>query len=129
MTCRLFKSWQEEVDEAVMHEKKTSEVSQEGESEINKALRREVRKLSETVSKLELEDKRKREEKKKCKRCLLPWCNRGDGCPASTKRCNRCGELGHFSKSTLCKGVTKVQFQKKDPLKQEMVAGVIREGD
>ena len=58
MTCRLFRSWREEVDEAAMHEKKTSEVSQEGESEINRALRREVRKLSEAVNKLELEDKR-----------------------------------------------------------------------
>ena len=109
MTCRLFRSWREEVDEAAMHEKKTSEVSQVGQSELNRALRREVRKLSEAVSKLELEDKRQREEKKKCRRCLLSRCDRGEGCPANTRRCYRCGEQGHFSRYTLCKGVRKVQ--------------------
>ena len=54
-----------------MHEKKTAEVSQDGESEINRALRREVRKLSKAVSKLELEDKRQREEKRKCKKVTV----------------------------------------------------------
>ena len=63
MTCRLFKSWRDEVDEAAMHEKRTSEVSLEGETETNRALRREVRKLSEAISKLEWEDKRKHEKR------------------------------------------------------------------
>ena len=97
MTCRLFRSWREEVDEAAMHEKKTPEGSQEGDSEINRALRREVRKLSEAVKKLELEDKRQREEKKKCRRCLLSRCNRGERCLANTRKCHRCWELGHLS--------------------------------
>ena len=129
MTCR-WKPWQrqvEEVDEAVMHGKNTTEVSLDEESETNRALRREIRKLSEAVSKLELEEKRQKGEKKKCRRCLLSRCNRGEQCPANTKRCHRCGEQGHFSRSTLCKGVKKVQEE--CPAKQEMVAGVIREGD
>ena len=111
MTCR-WKPWREEVDEVTRHGKKTAEVLRDNDSETNRALRREIRKLSEAVNKLELEDKRLKGERNKCKRCLLSRCNRGDRCPANTKRCNRCGELGHFSKSTLCKGVTKVQ--KKD---------------
>ena len=53
MTCR-WKPWLEEVYEAVEHETKTSEVSLNSESETNRALRREVRKLAEMVSKLEL---------------------------------------------------------------------------
>ena len=125
MTCR-WKPWREEVDEAVMQEK-TSEDPGDSESETNRALRREVRKLSEAVSKLELEDKRQRGEKNKCRRCLLSRCKRGEGCPANTRRCNRCGKEGHFSRSTLCKGERKVQEE--NPLKQEMVAGVIREGE
>ena len=27
----------------------------------------------------------------------------GEGCPANTRRCNRCGEQGHFRRSTLCR--------------------------
>ena len=125
MTCR-WKPWLEGVDEA-QHGKKTAEVFFDDDSEINTALRREVRKIAEAVSKLELEDRRQKRDKKKCKRCLLSRCSRGERCPANTKRCNRCGEQGHFSKSTLCKGVKKVQ-EECSP-KQEMVAGVIREGD
>ena len=76
---------------------------------------------------MELEDKRPKGEKKKCKRCLLSRCSRGERCPANTKRCNRCGEQGHFSKSTLCKGVKKVQ-EEVSRVEEEIVAGVIREG-
>ena len=59
MTCR-WKPWLEDVDEAAMPEKKLSEDSLDWENETNRALRREIRKLSEAVSKLELEDKRQR---------------------------------------------------------------------
>ena len=126
MTCR-WKPWLEEVDEVTRHGKKTAEVLLDNDSETNRALRREIRKLSEAVSKLELEEKRQKGEKKKCRRCLLSRCMRGEGCPAQTRKCNRCGEQGHFSRSILCKGVRKVQED--IPLKQEMVAGVIREGE
>ena len=126
MTCR-WKPWLEKVDEETRYGKKTSEVLLDEDSEINTALRREIRKLSEAVSKMELEDRRQKRDKKKCKRCWLSRCSRGEGCPANTKRCYRCGEQGHFSKSILCKGVKKVQ-EECSP-KQEMVAGVIREGD
>ena len=64
MTCR-WKPWLEEVDEVTRHGKKTDEVLLDNDSEINRALRREIRKLSEAVSKLELEDKRLRGVKKK----------------------------------------------------------------
>ena len=87
--------------------------------------RSEIRKLSDTLSKLE--DKQQKGEKKKCRRCLLSRCTRCEGCPTNIKRCNRCGELGHYRKSTLCKGVRKIQEE--CPLKQEMVAGVIRVGE
>ena len=126
MTCR-WKPWLEKVDEAVKHETKTSEVSFNSESETNRALRREVRKLAEMVSKLELEGKRQKGVKKKCSKCLLARCNGGESCPAKTKRCYSCGELGHYSKSTRCKGVSKVLVEDPHPSKQEMVAGVIRE--
>ena len=100
MTCR-WKPWREEVDEAESDVKKTSEASIDGESKINRALRKEVRKLAEMVSKLEAEDKRQKEEKKKkCSKCLLANCNGGERCSANTKRCYWCGELGHYSKST-----------------------------
>ena len=78
MTCRWFKSWRKEVDETSMHGKKLSEVSLDGESETNRALRREIRRLSEAVSKLELEDRHQKRDKKKCKRCLLSRCSRGE---------------------------------------------------
>ena len=42
MTCR-WKAWREEVDEAAMQEKRTSEVSGDSKSETNRVLRREVR--------------------------------------------------------------------------------------
>ena len=63
--------------------------------------------LKEALSKLE--DNHQKGKKKKCRRCLLARCYRGEGCPANTKRCNRCGKLGHFSRRTLCKGVSKVK--------------------
>ena len=122
MTCR-WKPWLEEVDEATRHKKKTSELDDD--SETNRALRREVRKLADTLRKLE--DRHQEREKKKCRRCLLSRCTGGDGCPANTRRCNRCGELGHYGRSTLCKGVKKILGQCSS--KQEMVAGVIREGE
>ena len=124
MTCR-WKPWLEEADESMTDVKKMSEASLDGESEYDRALRREVRRLKVALSKLE--DKRLRGEKNKCSRCLLSRCNGGDKCPANTRRCNRCRELGHYGRSTLCKGVRKVQEDY--PLKQEMVAGVIREGE
>ena len=122
MTCR-WKPWLEEVDEVTRHGKKTAEVLLDNDSETNRALRREIRKLSEAVSKLELEDKRLKGMKKKCSKCLLVRCNGGERCPAKTKRCYRCMELGHYSKSTRCKGASKMQVEDPNPLKQEMVAG------
>ena len=125
MTCNWLKTWHKEVDETVTHEKKTSEALLDDERETDRALQREVRKLTEALS--QLEDNRQKGKKKKFKRCLLARCYRGEGCPANTRRCNRCGELGHFSRSSLCKGVSKVQDE--DPSKQEMMAGAIREGE
>ena len=97
MTYRWFKTWQEEVDKAVTHVKKTSEALLDSENVTDRALRREVKKITEALSKLE--DKRQRGEKKKCSRCLLSRCNGGERCPANTRRCNRCRELGHFRRS------------------------------
>ena len=88
MTCR-WKPWLEDVDEAPRQGRKTFEDSSADESETDRALRREVRRLTETLSRLEAQDKRLREGKKKCKKCLLSRCNRGEGCPANTRRCNR----------------------------------------
>ena len=74
-------------------------------------------------------------EEKRCKRCLLARCEGGEKCPAKTRNCNRCGELGHFSKSTLCKGkakgLRKVQEEESSEedvprLKEETLAEVTR---
>ena len=124
MTCR-WKPGLGDDDESLTEVKKMSEASLDRESEYDRALRREVRRLKVALSKLE--DKRLRGEKNKCSRCLLSRCNGGDKCPANTRRCNRCRELGHYGRSTLCKGVRKVQEE--NPSKHEMVAGVIREGE
>ena len=106
MTCR-WKPGLGDDDESLTDVKKMSEASLDRESEYDRALRREVRRLKVALSKLE--DNRQKGEKK-CMRCLLSRCDRGEGCPAKTSRCNRCGEPGHYWRSTLCKGVRKVRF-------------------
>ena len=82
--------------------KKKADSLPDGECERTRALETQVRKLTEKLSKER--DKRQVGEEKRCKKCLLARCEAGDKCPANTRNCNRCGELGHFSKSTLRKG-------------------------
>ena len=69
---------------------------------------------------------------------MLPRCEGGERCPARTRTCNKCGEFGHFGKSTLCKGrmkgLRKVQEEASSEeevirLKEEVVAGVTRVGE
>ena len=73
----------------------------DGGDESTRALQ-EVRKLKEELHKLG--GRLHGGKEKQCKRCLLARCEGGERCPAKTRKCNKCGELGHFSKSTLCKG-------------------------
>ena len=82
--------------------RKKSDFLPDGESETTRALQTEVRKLAEKLSKVG--DKRQGEDERKCKQCCLPRCEGSTRCPARTRRCNKCGELGHFGRSTLCKG-------------------------
>ena len=108
----------------------------DGECEKTRALETQVRKLTEKLNKEK--EKRQRGEERKCKKCSLARCEGGDKCPAKTRNCNRCGELGHFSKSTLCKGkakgLRKVQEEESSEeevtrLKEETVAGVTKVGE
>ena len=68
---------------------------------------------------------------------FLPGVRVVKRCPAKTKRFNKSGELGHVSKSTLCKGnnkgVRKLQGEKFSEeevvrVEEETVTGVSREG-
>ena len=86
-------------------------------------------------------EKRQGVEEKRCKRCLLCLLSRCEGserCPAKTRNCNKCGELGHFSKSGLCKGkaktLGKVQEEESSEeevlrVEEEAVAGVAKVGE
>ena len=87
------------------HVNKMYEASLDGESETNRAIRR---------------------ERKKCSICFFSSCNDEERCPANTRSCNCCWELGYFRRSTRWKGVMKIKEE--GPLKHEMVAWVIREG-
>ena len=69
--------------------------------ETTRSLQEQVRKLTDKLGKLEGQHQG---EGKKCIKCLLARCEGDERCPAKTRKCNRCGLLGHFSKSTLCKG-------------------------
>ena len=51
MTCRWFKSWNKEIDEAGSDVKKISEALLDGESNTNSALQREVRKFEDNHQK------------------------------------------------------------------------------
>ena len=66
-----------------------------------RALQREVGKLSDNLSKCG--DTRQGEEKK-CKKRLLSRCKCGERCPANTRKCKNCAELGRYSRSTLSMG-------------------------
>ena len=85
--------------------KKKADSLPDGECEKTRALETQVRKLTLKLNKEK--EKRQGEEERKCKKCLLARCEGAEKCPAKTRTCNRCGELGHFSKSMLCKGKTK----------------------
>ena len=87
----------------------------DGECEKTRALETQVRKLTEKLNKEK--EKRQRGEERKCKKCSLARCEGGDKCPAKTRNCNRCGELGHFSKSMLCKGKAK-GLRRRNPRKE-----------
>ena len=108
----------------------------DGECEKTRALETQVRKLTEKLGKERL--KRQGGEEKRCTRCLLARCEGSDRCPAKTRSCNKCGELGHFSKSILCKGkakgLRKVQEEESSEedvprLEEETVAGVTKVGE
>ena len=71
----------------------------DGESEIARALQSQVRRLTAKLNKVE--DQRQAQEGLMCIKCLLKRCEGGERCSAKTRKCNRCGELGHFGKSTL----------------------------
>ena len=114
--------------------KRKADALPDGESETTRALQSEVRRLTDKLGKVGFQ--RQGDEGKNCNKCLLVRCEGGDKCPAKTRKCNRCGELGHFSKSTLCKlkkkAVRKLQeeeFSEEDVGRVETVAGVTREGD
>ena len=118
--------------------KKKADKLPDGEKETTRALQTEVRRLTAKLSKVG--EKHKEEEGTKCKKCVLSRCDGGERCPAATRKCNRCGELGHFGKSTLCKGknkekgVRKVQEEESSEeevgrVEVEIVAGVAKDGD
>ena len=116
--------------------KKKADSLPDGDCEKTRALETQVRKLTLKLNKER--DKRQGEKERKCKKCLLARCEGGEKCPAKTRSCNRCGEMGHFSKSTLCKGKTKglrkVQEEESSEediprLKEETVAGVTKVGE
>ena len=71
----------------------------DGESEIARDLQSQVRRLTAKLNKVE--DQRQAQEGLMCIKCLLKRCEGGERCSAKTRKCNRCGELGHFGKSTL----------------------------
>ena len=75
--------------------KKKADSLPDGECEKTRALETQVRKLTLKLNKER--DKRLGEEERRCKKCLLVRCEGGEKCPAKTRNCNRCGELGHFS--------------------------------
>ena len=106
----------------------------DGDSEVTRALQSEVRRLTDKLGKLGAQHQS--QEGKNCNRCLLGRCEGSERCPAKTKKCNRCGEFGHFSKSTLCKrkkGVRKLQEEESSEEENvgrvETVAGVTKEGE
>ena len=81
----------------------------------------QVRKLTEKLSKEK--EKRQGVKEKSCKRCLLSRCEGSERCPAKTRNCNKCGELGHFSKSVLCKGKAKAmrKVQEEESSEEEVL--------
>ena len=129
-------SYEELVKRGISQEqaKKKADALPDGDSEATRALQSEVRRLTDKLGKLGAQHQGY--EGKNCKRCLLARCEGGEKCPAKTKKCNRCGEMGHFSKSTLCKlkkkGVRKLQeeeFSEEEVGRVETVAGVTKEGE
>ena len=85
--------------------KKKADSLRDGECEKTRVLETQVRKLKLKLNKER--DKRQGDEERKCKKCLLARYEGGKQCPAKARNCDRCGELGHFSESMLCKGKTK----------------------
>ena len=106
--------------------RKKADALPDGGEESTRALE-EVRKLKEELHRLG--GRLHGGEEKKCTRCLLARCEGGERCPARTRNCNKCGELGHYSKSTLCKGKAKEKGVRKvheEVLSDEEVLGVGR---
>ena len=113
--------------------KKKADTLPDGDSEATRALQSEVRRLTDKLGKVGAQHQGY--EGKNCSRCLLVRCEGGEKCPAKTKKCNRCGEIGHFSKSTLCKKNKRVrklqeeEFSEEEVGRVETVAGVTKEGE
>ena len=60
----------------------------------------------ETVMKLQQRGKYSGQSKKPCSKCTFEH-ERDGKCPAVGRECRRCGQEGHFSRSSLCKGKVK----------------------
>ena len=83
--------------------RKKAKALPEGDSDEVKMLREEVRKLQVKERGGGGKDSSKEETGNRCDRCRSTRCKRGDKCFAIGKECNKCGETGHFSRSSLCK--------------------------
>merc|ERR1711888_584497 len=64
---------------------------------------RKIRGDMETVMKLQQRGKYSGLSKRTCSRCTFELEREGK-CPAVGRECRRCGQEGHFSRSSLCKG-------------------------
>ena len=49
----------------------------------------------------------KGEEKEQCTRCTYEKHEEGQRCPAEERKCNTCGDRGHFGMSKMCKNKKK----------------------
>ena len=89
----------------------------------------EVRQLKQRLGKTE-------SSKAMCDSCMLPRCKGKEKCPAKDKKCHRCEQTGHFTRSALCpkkkKGkesrVNKVQEGEEETDSDSSVGRVLRVG-
>ena len=60
--------------------------------------------------------------RKSCKRCKNPRCRGGEECFARDKICNKCGQKGHFSRSSMC---PKRKERKEKDKKEKEISGKV----